>query len=140
MPKAAASTDDGAVRALRARLARHIEPDQRAALDRAVRDLDARGGNAALGAWMSSVELTASRAGLLLTGDLATATTIVATETRGQGAIPVAIRLGDLIAFCASRAHAGMRSRFTMTAPESVHPSPLPPAPPPSSSSLQIAP
>ena len=142
MPKAAAQSDDGAVRALRHRLARLLEPEQRAALDRAVRDLDARGGNAALGAWMSSVELTASRAGLLLAGDLATATSQIRAEShdaRNVPVVPVEVRLGDLIAFCASRAHAGMRVRFTMTAPESVHPSPLP-SPSPSSSSLQMGP
>ena len=140
MPKAAAQSDDVAVRTLRGRLARHLEPEQRAALDRAVRDLDARGGNAALGAWMCSVELMACRAGLVLAGDLATATALVRAESRELGNVPVEVRLGDLIAFCASRAHATMRARFTMTAPESVHPSPLPPAPSPSSSSLQIGP
>jgi hypothetical protein len=128
------------VRTLRGRLARHLEPEQRAALDRAVRDLDARGGNAALGAWMCSVELMACRAGLVLAGDLATATALVRAESRELGNVPVEVRLGDLIAFCASRAHATMRARFTMTAPESVHPSPLPPAPSPSSSSLQLGP
>jgi hypothetical protein len=140
MPKAAAPTDDPAVRALRARLARHIEPGDKAALIQAVRALDARGGNAALGAWMSSVELTASRAGLLLAGDLATAIALVLVESRDVASIPLEFRVGDLVAFCASRAHAKLRAQFTMTAPESVHPSPLPPAPPPSSSSLQIAP
>ncbi|HEX3771463.1 MAG TPA: tetratricopeptide repeat protein [Polyangiaceae bacterium] len=140
MPKAAASTDDGAVRALRNRLARNIAPDERAALDKAVRALDARGGNAALGAWMSSLELTASRAGLLLAGDLGTAVTVVRNEARDVASIPQDVRLADLVAFCVSPAHAQMRARFTMIVPESVHPSPLPPAPPPSSSSLQIGP
>ena len=77
MPKAAAPSKDPAVVALRARLARHIEADEKAALEKAVRDLDARGGQAALGAWMCSVELTAGRVGLLLSGDLAAATAIL---------------------------------------------------------------
>ncbi|HEY5146593.1 MAG TPA: hypothetical protein VII82_07485 [Polyangiaceae bacterium] len=139
MPKAASQSDDVAVRTLRGRLARHLGTDERAALDRAVRELDKRGGNAALGAWMCSVELTASRAGLLLAGDLATATTQLRAESRDAGHVPLDVRLGDAIAFCASRAHAAMRAQFAMTAPESLHPSPLP-APPPSSSSLQIGP
>jgi tetratricopeptide (TPR) repeat protein len=139
MPKAASQSDDVAVRTLRGRLARHLGTEERAALDRAVRELDKRGGNAALGAWMCSVELTASRAGLLLAGDLATATSQLRAESRDAGHVPLDVRLGDAIAFCASRAHAAMRAQFAMTAPESLHPSPLP-APPPSSSSLQIGP
>jgi tetratricopeptide (TPR) repeat protein len=135
MPKAVAQSSDTAVRLLRARLARNIVADDRAALGVAVRALDARGGHAALGAWMSSVELTAGRAGLLLCGDLATATALLRAESREHGHVPSAFRRSDLIAFCASRAHAAMRQRFAMTAPESA----LPP-PPPSSNSLQLAP
>jgi tetratricopeptide (TPR) repeat protein len=141
MPKAAAASDDPAVASLRARLARHIEDDDRAALKKAVRALDARGGQAALGAWMCSVELTAGRAGLLLAGDLATATSILRSESRDVANVPVEMRRGDLIAFCASRTHASIRQQFAMTAPESVLPAPppsenLPPAPPSSSSSV----
>jgi tetratricopeptide (TPR) repeat protein len=140
MPNAAAATDDPAVAALRARLTRHIADDERAALKRAVRALDARGGQAALGAWMGSVELTAGRAGLLLAGDLIAATSIVRSESRDVANVPVEMRRGDLIAFCASRTHAAMRQQFAMTAPESLHPAPAPsagnlPPPPPSSSS-----
>jgi tetratricopeptide (TPR) repeat protein len=138
MPKAAAASDDPAVAALRARLARHIEDDDRAALKKAVRALDARGGQAALGAWMCSVELTAGRAGLLLAGDLASATGVLRTESRDVANVPAEMRRGDLIAFCASRTHASMRQQFAMTAPESVIPAPPPSSdlpPPPSSSS-----
>jgi hypothetical protein len=126
MPKAATQSGDATVRALRARIARHLEPDDRTALDAAVRALDARGGQAALGAWMCSVELTAGRAGLLLSGDLATATAILRTESREVANVPTKTRRADLIAFCASRAHAAMRRRFAMTAPESTHPPPAP--------------
>jgi len=135
MPKAVAQSSDPAGRLLRARLARNIEAGDRAALGVAVRALDARGGHAALGAWMSSVELTAGRAGLLLCGDLATATALLRAESRENGHVPSAFRRSDLLAFCASRAHASLRQRFAMTAPESA----LPP-PPPSSNSLQLAP
>jgi hypothetical protein len=139
MPRAASASDDPAVAALRARLARHIEDDDRAALKKAVRALDARGGQAALGAWMCSVELTAGRAGLVLTGDLASATSVLRSESRDVANVPVEMRRGDLIAFCASRTHASIRQQFAMTAPESVHPSPPPsnnlPPPPPSSAS-----
>ncbi len=149
MPKAAAPSNDPAVIALRARLSRHIESDERAALQKAVRDLDKRGGQAALGAWMCSIELTAGRAGLLLSGDLAAATSVLRSESRDVANVPADMRRGDLIAFCASRTHAAMRQQFVMTAPESLQPAeaadPSPPAepalrdalptPPPSSSS-----
>ncbi len=135
MPNVAAQSTDAAVYALRGRLARHLEPDDRAALAKAVRDLDARGGQAALGAWMCSVELTAGRLGMMLCGDLATATALIRSESRSVANLPADVRREDLIAFCASRAHAAMRIRFAMTAPDSVHP-----PPPPSSNSLQLAP
>jgi len=136
MPQAASNSDDAFVRGLRARLARHLEPDDRAALQKAVRDLDARGGQAALGAWMSSVELTAGRAGMLLCGDLATCTALIRGESRNAASVPAEIRRDDLLTFCASRTHAMMRIRFAATAPESVRP----PPPPPSSNSLHFAP
>jgi tetratricopeptide (TPR) repeat protein len=141
MPRVASPSDDPAVAALRARLARHIEDDERAALKKAVRALDARGGQAALGAWMCSVELTAGRVGLVLTGDLASATSILRSESRDVANVPAEMRHGDLIAFCASRTHATIRQQFAMTAPESVLPSPpasnnLPPPAPSSSSNI----
>ncbi len=145
MPKAAAPSKDPAVVALRTRLARHIEADEKAALKKAVRDLDARGGQAALGAWMCSVELTAGRVGLLLSGDLAAATAILRSESRDVANVPAETRRGDLIAFCASRTHAAIRQQFAMTAPESLQPPPPPsatslPAASPSSSTLQAFP
>ena len=94
LPKAAAASNDASVVALRTRIARHIETDERAALKKAVRDLDARGGQAALGAWMCSVELTAGRVGLLLSGDLAAATGILRTETRDVANVPLADAAG----------------------------------------------
>jgi tetratricopeptide (TPR) repeat protein len=145
IPKAAAPSKDPAVVALRVRIARHIEADELAALRKALRDLDARGGQAALGAWMCSVELTAGRAGLLLSGDLAAATAMLRAESRDVANVPVETRRGDLIAFCASRTHARMRQQFAMTAPESLHPAPAPsakslPAAPPSAPGLPAAP
>ncbi|HEX4446349.1 MAG TPA: hypothetical protein VH044_06430, partial [Polyangiaceae bacterium] len=137
MPKVASPSDDPAARNLRARLARYLEGADRAALIAAVRALDARGGQASLGAWMASVELTAARVGLLLCGDLATAMGFVRAESHDPGVVPTETRRGDLVAFCASRAHVTTRKRFVTTAPESLQP---PPPPPSSKSSLQLAP
>ncbi len=132
MPAVAASTATESVRTLCARLARHLDHkdhrDERAALEQAMRALDARGGEAAIGAWMCSAELTAARAGLLLCGDLATATALVRSEPREGSHVYVDAKRGDLISFCSSRVHAEMRKRFTSTAPESVRPPPPPAA------------
>ena len=135
MPHVAAQSTDPGAHALRGRLAKHLTPDDRVALEQAVRDLDARGGQASLGAWMCSVELMAGRTGMMLCGDLATATALIRSESRSVANLPADVRRDDLVAFCASRAHAAMRVRFAMTAPDSVHP-----PPPPSSNSLQIGP
>jgi tetratricopeptide (TPR) repeat protein len=112
------------VRALHARIARRLHREERDEIEEAVRRLDERGGRASVGAWIRSAELTAGRVGLLLCGDLSTAAAIVRSETRPTGAITAEARRGDLLAFCASRAHATLRARFAMPANESVRPPP----------------
>jgi hypothetical protein len=113
------------IRALRARLATRIDEPARRALVQAVQALDARGGQARIGAWMRGVELTAARAGLLVCGDLATAAGFVRAETRAVTDLSTSERRGDLLAFCASRAHLELRAQFVAAAPESGTPPPL---------------
>jgi hypothetical protein len=117
----------GSVGSLRARLARHATGRERIALAAAVSRLDARGGQATVGAWMRSTELTAARAGLLLCGDLATAMALVASELCAAREPALEARRGDLIAFCASRAHAELRARFVTIAGSSVRHTDNPP-------------
>jgi hypothetical protein len=112
------------VRALHARMEKRIGKEDREALAEAVSRLDARGGRAALGAWIRSVELTAARVGLVLCGDLSSAAAIVRSESRSIGAVPPEAKRGDLVAFCSSAAHATLRTRFATTAPESLRPAP----------------
>jgi tetratricopeptide (TPR) repeat protein len=112
------------IRALHARISRRLTPEDRATIEAAVERLDARGGRAAIGAWMRSIELTAARVGLLLCGDLATSTAVLRSEPMSSDALPFEGRRADLVAFCASEAHATLRARFTTTAPESVRPPP----------------
>jgi len=112
------------VRALHARIAARLSPEDRADIEDAVRRLDERGGRASVGAWIRSAELTAGRVGLLLCGDLATAGAFVRSEVRSAGGISAEARRGDLLAFCASRVHLALRTRFAATAPESVRPPP----------------
>jgi len=122
--------DDPVAKALRNGLTRYFDQrahrDAWATLHQAMRELSLRGGAAALGAWMCSAELTAARAGLLLAGDLATAVSLVRTEPGELSIVPAEGRRGDLIAFCASRAHAAIRQQVTITAPESLRPRPAP--------------
>jgi hypothetical protein len=89
-----------------------------------VRQLEADGGKASVGGWTRGVELAAARAGLLLCGDLATAASIVRTESRAIAELSVEEKRRDLIAFGVSEAHAALRSRYAAIAPESVKPPP----------------
>jgi hypothetical protein len=76
----------------------------------------------ALEHWIRSAELTAARAGLLLCGELKTAVAAVRSQPRPAGR-PTAERItGDLVSFCASRAHAELRARFVGAASQSIPP------------------
>ncbi|MGO9837160.1 MAG: tetratricopeptide repeat protein [Polyangiaceae bacterium] len=112
------------VRALHARIAKRLSREDRADIEEGVRRLDERGGRASVGAWIRSAELTAGRVGLLLSGDLGTAAALVRSEARSVGGITMETRRGDMLSFCASRAHLALRSRFAMTSPESIRPAP----------------
>jgi tetratricopeptide (TPR) repeat protein len=117
-----------AVASLAARLERHIDDNERNDLRRAVWELEVRGGKFSLGAWTRNVELMAARAGLLLSGDLATAMAVVSNESRGIAGLPLEAKRRDLIAFCVSEEHADLRARFAVAAPGSVRP-PAPASP-----------
>lgn len=112
IPPAAAAS----VSALRARIARHARPDERAAIADAVARLDARDGRIDLAAWVRGVELTAARAGLLLCGDLRMAMTRLRAESRSVAGLTFDERRADLVAFCASRAHVELRAEVAITA------------------------
>ena len=93
-------------------LARRLGADERAAIGEAARRLAARGGEVGLEHWIRSAELTAARAGLLLCGELKTAVAAVRSQSAAPGR-PSAERVtSNLVAFCASRAHAALRAQF----------------------------
>lgn len=117
-------TGDGArnVSSLARRLQRHMEDAELHDLRRAVWELEVRGGKFSLGAWTRNVELMAARAGLLLSGDLATAMAVVSNETRAIAGLSLELKRRDLIAFCVSEEHATLRARFAVAAPGSVRP------------------
>jgi hypothetical protein len=93
-------------------LGRHVGAEQRAAIDDAARSLRARGAELRLDHWIRSAELTAARVGLFLGGELKVALGGVRSQPSAPGR-PSAERVAsDLVAFCASRAHAALRTQF----------------------------
>jgi hypothetical protein len=107
-----------AVAGLAERLGGRMTTQDRAALRHAVHRLEARGGRFSLSAFARHAELIAARAGLLLSGDLATALSIVRSESRAIAGVTLEAKARDLIAFSASAEHAALRERYAFTAPE----------------------
>ncbi len=94
-------------------LGARLSADEKRALEDVVRRIDERGGTLDLFAWMRHVELTASRVGLLLAGDLRTALRIVKRETSRKIAdLTTDQKRGDLLAFAASEGYATLRERM----------------------------
>ena len=133
MPGVSNAVGSRAVGALCERLERHITPQELRAVAEAVIRLDARGGQANLGAWTRAVELTGARAGLLLCGDLATAASVVRSESREIAALSIDAKLRELIAFTTSEAHLSLRELLAVGAQSN-----LPVLPPPNA--LRAAP
>jgi hypothetical protein len=65
-----------------------------------------------LQAWIRSVELTAARVGLLLSGDLRAATSRIRNESRSIADLSVDARRLDLLGFCTTGGLATLRERF----------------------------
>jgi hypothetical protein len=105
----APSTDTGELQRM---LDRHLDDGARAAIGAAAATLGARGDEIGLDHWIRSAELSAARAGLLLCGELKTAVAGVHAQSSAPGR-PSAERVtSDLVAFCASRAHAALRAQY----------------------------
>jgi hypothetical protein len=103
-------------------LARRLSADERAAISDAAARLGPRVVGSGVEHWVRSAELTAARAGLFLCGELK----IAVAAMRGQASAPgrpTAERVtSDLVAFCASPAHAGLRAQFLRLSGQSVPP------------------
>ncbi|HVJ90074.1 MAG TPA: hypothetical protein VM580_09745 [Labilithrix sp.] len=113
------------------RLGGRLTPEQKKQLEAVVAALDARGGRLDLFAWIRGVELTATRAGLLLAGDLRTALRAIKDESRAIGELSAEAKRGDLISFCASERYGILRERLGVA----IHPpvtTPNAPTPEPS--------
>jgi golgin subfamily B member 1 len=101
--------------ALDALLDARLDQEARTKLAGVVARLEARGGTMDLLAWIRHVELTATRAGLLLAGDLRVAMRLLKSESRAIGELPVDAKRGDLLTFTASRAARELRERMGVT-------------------------
>jgi hypothetical protein len=104
-----------------AELGARLAPSQKDELRDIVARLDARGGKLDLFAWIRSVELTATRAGLLLAGDLRVVTRIVKEERRSIGELTEEAKRSDLLAFTASETYGVLRERMGIA----IHPAAL---------------
>jgi hypothetical protein len=71
------------------------------------------------------VELTATRAGLLLCGDLRTAMARIRAETRSIGELDLDQKRGDLLAFCAGERLSRLRASIGVEPRTSVNPPPV---------------
>jgi tetratricopeptide (TPR) repeat protein len=116
---------DAPVARTRKQLLRYVGDSERVTLAAAVERLDGRDGRVDLAAWIRGVELTATRAGLLLCGDLRTAMARIRAETRTIGELDVDQKRADLLAFCASERLARLRASLGVDTRSHV----APPAP-----------
>ena len=117
-----------AVTKLRKRIAAYVTPEEKDALVAAAKKLDAAGGRVDLGAWIRSVELTANRAGLVLSGDFHAAMKRIKGEKRGIADVTVDDRRLDLIGYLASSGHADLRKQLYGRNPSQRPPPPQPDA------------
>ncbi|MBS2018158.1 MAG: hypothetical protein JST00_35125 [Deltaproteobacteria bacterium] len=93
-------------------LGQRLSAESKAALEEAVGRLDERGGKLDLLAWIRHVELTATRAGMLLAGDLRAALRMMKDESRVVGDLSFDAKRGDLLAFTASEGYGKLRERM----------------------------
>lgn len=112
------------------RLGARLGEEQKESLRGIVARLDKRGGRLDLLRWIRGVELTASRVGMLLAGDLRTAMRLIKEEKRSIAELSFEAKRGDLLAYCASEAYGLVRERMGIA----IAPAPAPTPPPPSSS------
>jgi tetratricopeptide (TPR) repeat protein len=81
-----------------------------------------RGGRVDLAAWIRGVELTATRAGLVLAGDLAVAMRVLRRETRSIADISIDDKRADLLAYSASEPFGKLRDELAITAAANTAP------------------
>ena len=101
-----------AVAKLRKRIAAHITPEERKELAKAAKKFEEAGGRVDLGSWIKSVELTANRAGLVLSGDFHAAMKRIKGEKRGIADVTAEERRLDLVGYLGAAGHADLRQQL----------------------------
>ena len=78
----------------------------------AAKKFEEAGGRVDLGVWIKSVELTANRAGLVLSGDFHAAMKRIKGEKRGIADVTTEERRLDLVGYLAAAGHADLRQQL----------------------------
>ena len=98
-----------AVNATATELLKHMQPVQRESLRIVVQKWMEDGAKADLKRWLQAIEITASRAGLLLCADLEIAKKIIAAEPQLPGDLPPADKMKELLVFSVSEQYFALR-------------------------------
>ncbi|CAN5662830.1 hypothetical protein BH09MYX1_BH09MYX1_58350 [soil metagenome] len=110
---------------LRKALARHVDEAERKELKEAATEWEKGGGRVDLAAWIRGVELTAQRAGLVLSGDFHVVMKLLRAETRTIADLSLDDRRQDLLGYLAQEALAEVRARLKTTTRNSGRPPPM---------------
>ena len=98
-----------AVNATASELVKHMQPVQRESLKIVVQKWMEEGAKADLKRWMQAIEITASRAGLLLCADMEIAKKIVAAEPQLPGDLSPPEKMKELLIFSVSEQYFSLR-------------------------------
>jgi hypothetical protein len=101
-------------------LAKLMKSAEREELERAANQFEEAGGRVDLAAWIRGVELTATRAGFVLSGDLAVAMRVLRRESRSIADLSLDDKRGELLAYCASEELVKLREEFSIAATPSM--------------------
>jgi hypothetical protein len=96
-------------------LAKYMEPVQMEGLRTVVKRFIEEGAKANLKRWIQAVELTACRAGLLVSGDLEIAKKILSAEPAAPGDLSPAEKMKDLLVFSVSEHYSSLRKTLGVT-------------------------
>jgi tetratricopeptide (TPR) repeat protein len=107
-PELSASLD-GAALALRTALERQIDPAARAAATSILSESFEAGGKLDVAAWLQSVETTACRAALLVSGDVTVAANVLAVAGAAPGGRSARDRALELMPFAISQSYTALR-------------------------------
>jgi hypothetical protein len=100
---------EASIRTAAQQLAQFIQPAQLEGLKQVVKQFLAAGAKANVKLWNQAVELTACRAGLLLSGDLEIAKKIIAQEGQTPGGLTPQDKIKDLLVFAVSVEYCALR-------------------------------